>query len=64
MPGTEPEPAAAPAPADAADAAEILRAITRIAYLITRARRHDRVRTVAAVPWYRRCAPGRSESGS
>ena len=29
---------------------EILRAITRISYLITRARRHDRVRTVAAVP--------------
>jgi DNA-binding MarR family transcriptional regulator len=47
MPGTQPEPAAA---ADAADAAEILRAITRISYLITRARRHDRVRTVAAVP--------------
>ena len=46
MPGTQPEPAA---PA-AADAAEILRAITRISYLITRARRHDRVRTVAAVP--------------
>jgi DNA-binding MarR family transcriptional regulator len=43
------EPAAADA-ADAADAAEILRAITRISYLITRARRHDRVRTVAAVP--------------
>ena len=53
MPGTQPEPAAAPvAPvaADAADAAEILRAITRIGYLITRARRHDVVRTVAAVP--------------
>ena len=50
MPGTEPEPAAAPAPADAADAAEILRAITRIGYLITRNRRHDLVRTVAAVP--------------
>ena len=49
MPETQPEPAAAPA-ADAADAAEILREITRIAYLITRARRHDRVRTVAAVP--------------
>ena len=32
------------------DAAEILRAITRIGYLITRARRHDVVRTVAAVP--------------
>ena len=46
MPGTEPEPAT-PAPADAA---EILRAITRIGYLITRARSHDRVRTVAAVP--------------
>ena len=45
MPGTEPQPAAAPA-----DAAEILRAITRIGYLITRARSHDRVRTVAAVP--------------
>src|SRR5580704_14759669 len=46
MPGTQPEPAAAPAApaaADAAHAAEILR-------LITRARRHDRVRTVAAVP--------------
>src|SRR5215469_11470648 len=47
MPGTEPGPAAAPAPAEAAetgaDAAEILRAITR-------ARSHDRVRTVAAVP--------------
>jgi len=50
MPETQPEPAAAPATADAADAAEILQAITRIAYLITRARRHDRVRTVAAVP--------------
>jgi DNA-binding MarR family transcriptional regulator len=50
MPGTQPEPAAAPAAADAADAAEILRAITRISYLITRARRHDLVRTVAAVP--------------
>src|SRR6266487_4857335 len=54
MPGTQPEPAAAPAAADAAelevDAAEILRAITRIGYLITRARRHDIVRTVAAVP--------------
>src|ERR1700724_136098 len=47
MPDSQPEPAAAPA---AADTAEILRAITRIAYLITRARRHDRVRTVAAVP--------------
>jgi DNA-binding MarR family transcriptional regulator len=46
MPGTQPQPAAA----DAADAAEILRAITRIGYLITRARSHDRVRTVAAVP--------------
>jgi DNA-binding MarR family transcriptional regulator len=44
MPETQPESAAA------ADAAEILQAITRIAYLITRARRHDRVRTVAAVP--------------
>ena len=40
MPDSQPEPAAAPA---AADTAEILRAITRIAYLITRARRHDRV---------------------
>src|SRR5215468_3685408 len=65
MPGTEPEPAvpadaaetgadAAETGADAAetgaDAAEILRAITRIGYLITRARSHDRVRTVAAVP--------------
>src|ERR1700719_3755968 len=49
MPPGQPEPAA-PAPADAADAAEILRAITRISYLLTRARRHDRVRTVAAVP--------------
>jgi DNA-binding MarR family transcriptional regulator len=47
MPQSQPEPAAA---ADAADAAEILWAITRISYLITRARRHDRVRTVAAVP--------------
>jgi DNA-binding MarR family transcriptional regulator len=47
MPQGQPEPAAA---ADAADAAEILWAITRISYLITRARRHDRVRTVAAVP--------------
>src|SRR5205823_12191563 len=50
MPGTQPASSAAPAPADAADAADILRAITRIGYLITRARRHDRVRTVAAVP--------------
>src|SRR5438477_5344657 len=50
MPQTQPEPAAAPAPADAADAAEILRAITRIGYLITRARRHDLVKPVAAVP--------------
>src|SRR5438132_10389986 len=53
MPETQPELAAALA-ADAAeigaDAAEILRAITRIGYLITRARRHDLVRTVAAVP--------------
>ena len=49
MPGIQPEPAA-PAAAPTADAAEILRAITRISYLITRARRHDRVRTVAAVP--------------
>jgi DNA-binding MarR family transcriptional regulator len=47
MPESQPEPTAA---RDAADAAEILRAITRISYLITRARRHDRVRTVAAVP--------------
>ena len=46
MPQSQPEPPAA----DAADAAEILRAITRISYLITRARRHDLVRTVAAVP--------------
>ncbi len=50
---TQPEPAA-PDSADAAgtggDAAEILREITRIANLITRARRHDRVRAVAAVP--------------
>ena len=54
MPETQPEPAAAPAAADAAelevDAAEILRAITRIGYLITRARSHDRVRIVAGVP--------------
>ena len=57
MPESQLEPAAAPAApaaADAAeieaDAAEILRAITRIAYLITRARRHDLIRTVAAVP--------------
>src|SRR5438876_10959877 len=54
MPESQPQPAAAPASADAAgtgaDAAEILRAITRIGYLITRARRHDTVRTVAAVP--------------
>ena len=50
MPGTQPEPATAPVAADAADAAEILREITRISYLITRARRHDRVRIVAAVP--------------
>ena len=53
MPGTDPVPAV-PAPADAAetgaDAGEILRAITRIGYLITRARSHDRVRTVAEVP--------------
>jgi DNA-binding MarR family transcriptional regulator len=49
MPGTQPEPAAAAAETGA-DAAEILRAITRIGYLITRARSHDRVRTVAAVP--------------
>ncbi len=47
MPEGQPAPAAAPV---SADAAEIERAITRIAYLITRARRHDRVRTVAAVP--------------
>jgi DNA-binding MarR family transcriptional regulator len=55
---SQPEPAAAPVPAsaDAADAAEILRAITRIAYLITRARRHDVVRTVAAVPLDRAAA--------
>src|SRR5205823_492564 len=52
MPQSQPEPAAPAAAdaADAADAAEILRAITRIGYLITRARRHDTVRTVAAVP--------------
>src|SRR6266581_3335468 len=49
MPGTQPAPAA-PAAETGADAAEILRAITRIAYLITRARRHDLVRTAAAVP--------------
>src|SRR5260370_5046109 len=49
-PTTKPAPAAARAAADAADAAEILRAITRIGYLITRARRHAGVRTVAAVP--------------
>ncbi len=53
MPGTQPAPAA-PAAAETAgtgtDAAEILRAITRIGYLITRNRRHDLVRTVAAVP--------------
>jgi DNA-binding MarR family transcriptional regulator len=46
MTETQPEPAV---PA-AADAAEILRAITRIGYLITRNRRNDLVRTVAAVP--------------
>ena len=46
----QPEPPAAPAAPAAADAAEILREITRIGYLITRARRHDVVRTVAAVP--------------
>ena len=49
MPGTDPVPAV-PAPADAAetgaDAGEILRAITRIGYLITRARSHDRVRVI------------------
>src|SRR5580704_17581603 len=49
MPGAQPEPPAAAAETGA-DAAEILRAITRIGYLITRARSHDRVRTVAAVP--------------
>jgi DNA-binding MarR family transcriptional regulator len=37
-------------PEPAADAAEILREITRIGYLVTRARRHDVVRAVAAVP--------------
>src|SRR6266487_4071797 len=47
MPENQPAPATAPV---SADAAEIERAITRIAYLITRARRHDRVRTVAEVP--------------
>src|SRR6266567_4031787 len=47
MPESQPEPAPALVSADAVD---IERAITRIAYLITRARRHDRVRTVAAVP--------------
>jgi DNA-binding MarR family transcriptional regulator len=47
MPESQPDPAAAPA---SADAAEILRAITRIGYLITRTRSHDRVRTAAAVP--------------
>jgi DNA-binding MarR family transcriptional regulator len=52
MPEAQLESAAAPAAdaADAADAAEILRAITRISYLITRARRNDVVRAVAAVP--------------
>lgn len=50
MPQSEPEPAATAPTLDGADAAEILRAITRIGYLITRARRHDLVRTVAAVP--------------
>src|SRR6266496_2624471 len=50
MPRSQPEPAPAPAAADAADAAEILRAITRIGYLITRARRHDTVRAGAAGP--------------
>ena len=54
MPGTQPAPAAPAAAAETAgtgtDAAEILRAITRIGYLITRNRRHDLVRTVAAVP--------------
>src|SRR6266581_712781 len=49
MPGTQPAPAA-PAAETGTDAAEILRAITRIGYLITRNRRHDLVRTVAAVP--------------
>ena len=48
MPESQPEPAAAPAAA--MPRSPILQAITRIAYLITRARRHDRVRTVAAVP--------------
>jgi DNA-binding MarR family transcriptional regulator len=43
-------PVVAGAAGTEADAAEILRAITRIGYLITRARRHDLVRTVAEVP--------------
>ena len=50
MPGTEPESAATPAPADAAetraDAAEILQAITRIGYLITRTRSWLRARVI------------------
>jgi DNA-binding MarR family transcriptional regulator len=62
MPEPQPEPAADLASSGAAgteaDAAEILRAITRIGYLITRARRHDTVRTVAAVPLDRAAVAG------
>src|SRR5438876_6641673 len=50
MPRSQPAPAAAETAGTGTDAAEILRAITRIGYLITRNRRHDLVRTVAAVP--------------
>src|SRR5260370_33571522 len=49
VPGAQQAPPA-PAAETGTDAAEILRAITRIGYLITRNRRHDLVRTVPAVP--------------
>lgn len=48
--GRHADPGSADAAETEADAAEILRTITRIGYLITRARRHDLVKTVAAVP--------------
>lgn len=47
MPTGRPDGAGA---AVSADVAAIEQALNRIAYMITRARRHDRVRTVAGVP--------------
>ncbi len=50
MPTSQPEPAAAAAASISDDVIELNRALTRIAYLLTRTRQHDRIRAAAGVP--------------